>query len=187
LACKSLDVGLGIASSANPFPIGGGPETGEIHIEADRAILGHRSTSNTGQVTHSEALRAGVVAVILRDERLLVIRRSRFVVAPRAICFPGGGIEPEESQEQALVRELQEELATLVLPVRRLWQSRTRWGVELAWWRAELAPDAVPVPQPAEVESIHWYTPTELTGVADLLDSNRAFLAAVERGEVRLD
>ena len=138
-------------------------------------------------VADQQPIRCGVVAVVLRQDRLLVIRRSRHVTAPRAICFPGGGIEPDESEEQALVRELQEELTALVLPTRRLWQSKTRWGVELAWWRAELAPDAVPVAQPAEVESVHWYTPAELTGLGDLLDSNREFLAAIARGEVRLD
>ncbi len=125
--------------------------------------------------------------MIVRDQRLLVIRRSRHVPAPRAICFPGGGIEPLETEEQALVRELREELEAIVQPVRRIWRSTTRWGVELAWWRAEMAPDAVPVPQPAEVESVHWYTPAELAGVADLLVSNREFLAALARGEVRLD
>jgi len=134
-----------------------------------------------------EALRPGVSAVIVRDERLLVIRRSQFVVAPRAMCFPGGGIEPEETQEQALVREMQEELAAQVVPRHRLWTCTNHAGAPLAWWRAELSPDAVPVAQPAEVESIHWYTPAEAAGLADLLASNRAFLAAVARGEVRLD
>jgi len=50
-----------------------------------------------------------VVAVILRGERFLVICRSQQVRAPGMYCFPGGGIEPGETEEQALRRELLEE------------------------------------------------------------------------------
>ena len=42
------------------------------------------------------------------------------------------------------------------------------------------------VPNPREVESIHWFTPREMAGLSELLDSNREFLELVERGEIRL-
>lgn len=130
--------------------------------------------------------RCGAVAVIYLRQRLLVIRRSQQVVAPGAFCFPGGAIECGESEEQALVRELQEELNVAVMPVRRLWQSVTPWQVELAWWLAKLSPGAVPRPAPAEVESFHWYTLDEMAVLPDLLESNRQFLAAIARGEISL-
>ena len=72
-------------------------------------------------------------------------------------------------------------------PVRRLWQCTTAWKVELAWWLGELEPDAVPVPNPAEVDSIHWFTPAEMAVMPELLESNREFLELVERGEIRLE
>jgi 8-oxo-dGTP diphosphatase len=131
--------------------------------------------------------RRGAVAVIRQADRLLVIRRSRQVVAPGAYCFPGGGIELGESIEQALVRELREELNVEILPVRQIWWSVTPWKVELAWWQARLAPGALPRPAPAEVESFHWHTVEELAALPDLLESNRQFLAALARGEIRLD
>lgn len=131
--------------------------------------------------------RRGAVAVIVREGALLVIRRSRLVVAPGAYCFPGGGIEPGESEEQALVRELQEELNVTVQPLRRIWSSVTPWQVELAWWQAALPFDAVPIPAPAEVESVHWHTPAELARLPELLESNLHFLAALERREIRLE
>jgi hypothetical protein len=34
--------------------------------------------------------RRGAVAVVVRDGRMLVIRRARSVVAPLVYCFPGG-------------------------------------------------------------------------------------------------
>jgi len=131
--------------------------------------------------------RRGAVGVITRDRRLLVIRRSSCVVAPRAFCFPGGGIEAGESEQAALVRELHEELKVAVRPVRCLWRSVTASRVEIAWWRASLLPGERPLPNPAEVESLHWYTRDELARLEGLLPSNAAFLAAVERGEIHLD
>lgn len=131
--------------------------------------------------------RRGVVAVIPNGEKLLVIRRSQLVVAPGAFCFPGGGIEPGETEDEALIRELREELQVDMLPMRCLWRSRTAWGVELAWWLARLPADCVPRPSPAEVESYHWHTPAEIAALPGLLQSNHEFLAALARGEFSLE
>ena len=130
--------------------------------------------------------RRGAVAIIQRDQRLLVIRRSYLVVAPRAYCFPGGGIEGDESESEALVREIQEELGVAITPLRRVWSSVTPWGVELAWWRADLEPLCELCPNAAEVESIHWCTPAEMAELPELLESNRRFLEALARGELAL-
>jgi 8-oxo-dGTP pyrophosphatase MutT (NUDIX family) len=125
--------------------------------------------------------------VIRSGDRFLVIRRSQQVVAPGAYCFPGGAIEAGESEEEAVVRELREELTVDVVPARRVWRSITPWHVELYWWLAHLPPNAVPRPSPAEVESFHWHTAEEMLALPELLESNRHFLAAVGRGEVLLD
>ena len=130
--------------------------------------------------------RRGVVAVVAREGRFLVIRRSRHVVAPLAYCFPGGGIEAAESETAALVREVHEELALRLQPIRRLWESVTPWNVHLAWWQAEIDVQATPVPNSSEVESVHWLTPTEMAGLPGLLESNLAFLDALNRGQIEL-
>jgi len=128
----------------------------------------------------------GAVAICLRDGKMLVIRRSRTVRAPLTYCFPGGAIEAGETEEQALVRELREEVAVRVDPLRRLWRCTTPWNVELAWWLAELDADAAPVANPAEVESIHWLTPDEMARLPDVLQSNREFLRLIAAGEISL-
>jgi 8-oxo-dGTP diphosphatase len=120
--------------------------------------------------------RRGAVGVAIRDGRMLVIRRSRTVVAPLVYCFPGGGIEAGESEEETLVREFREEVGLSVRPLRRLWHCVTAWKVDLAWWLVEIEPDAEPVANPSEVDSIHWFTPDEMAALPDLLDSNREFL-----------
>jgi 8-oxo-dGTP diphosphatase len=131
--------------------------------------------------------RRGAVGVAVRNGRMLVIRRSRSVVAPLVYCFPGGGIEPGESEEDALVREFHEEIGIAARPVRRLWQCVTSWKVELAWWLVEVAPDATPVANPAEVESIHWYTAEEMAQLPDLLESNREFLEVLRAANLFSD
>ena len=116
-----------------------------------------------------------VIAVIFRDQELLVIRRSQAVRAPGKVCFPGGGIEAGESPQTALVREVQEELSLAVIPRRKLWQSAAPSGSELNWWLAELVdPTQMPVPDPAEVEQFFWMTMSELAKHPDVLTSYRA-------------
>ena len=130
--------------------------------------------------------RRGVVAVIVRELRLLVIRRSRFVTAPGAYCFPGGGIESGETEAEAVVRELNEELNLAGTAVRQLWQSTTQRGVQLAWWRVTISPSAVPVPNPEEVDACAWHSLAEIRTLPHLLESNHSFLDAIEAGDVSL-
>jgi 8-oxo-dGTP pyrophosphatase MutT (NUDIX family) len=128
----------------------------------------------------------GVVAVVLRGERFLVIRRSQHVRAPGMHCFPGGAIEPGESEADAVVREMQEELSLAAAPVRRLWQAVTPWQVHLAWWLAEIDSAAVPQPNPAEVETFQWLTAAEIRALPNLLASNLEFLDACSRKDFSL-
>ena len=132
----------------------------------------------------AESRRRGVVAVVLREGRLLVIRRSSHVVAPGVLCFPGWGIEAGESEAEALVREVGEELGVTVLPLARAWKSVTSWNVEIAWWRADMDGAAEIVPNPTEVASAHWLTPLELLSRPDVLESNRHFLTAIATRQI---
>lgn len=131
--------------------------------------------------------RRGAIAVLARERRLLVIRRSELVVAPGAYCFPGGGIEPGESEADALIRELDEELGVKVTPHRRLWESVTAWQVELAWWLASLPSAAEFSPNAAEVAETHWLTTAQIRQLSGLLSSNHEFLDALEAGVFQID
>lgn len=137
-------------------------------------------------ITAEPIRRYGVVAVILRESRFLVIRRSQQVLAPGKYCFPGGGIESGETEPLALARELLEELNVPIVPQQCLWQSITPWRVALSWWLAELPPGVEPMPTPAEVESVHWLTAAEMAALPELLESNHHFLAAWRAGAFQL-
>ena len=136
--------------------------------------------------TSSTRRRRGVVGVIFREQRLLIIRRSLTVAAPGKLCLPGGGIESGETESQALVREMQEELAIDVRPVRLCYRSVTPWGTKLAWWLAHLDPDVTPIANPDEVAEVHWLTRDQIRIAEGMLPSLPNFVDAWDRGEVDL-
>jgi 8-oxo-dGTP pyrophosphatase MutT (NUDIX family) len=131
-------------------------------------------------------VRRGVVGIVVRRRQLLVIQRSNCVEAPGAFCFPGGAVEPGETEPEALRREFQEELGVIARPLRRLWQSQTDWNVHLAWWSAELDSPETMRPEPSEVAAVHWLTLSEIAQLPELLSSNQRFLEALQRGEFSL-
>lgn len=126
----------------------------------------------------------GVIGVISRADKFLVIRRSKFVTAPLKICLPGGTIEKGEEESETLVREMQEELSIDVLPVRCCFRSETPWGTQLAWWVAQLDPDVVPIACPEEVDEYFWWTIEEIRDAKNTLPSLGDFFRAVESGSI---
>ena len=121
-------------------------------------------------------VREGVIAVIRRDGRYLVIKRSETVIAPGKICFPGGGIEPGETLRDAVVRECREELGVMVVPGEEIDVSVTPWNVRLHWFTASLSGNENFVPDPKEVAEVRWMTLQEMLDDPDLLESNVWFL-----------
>lgn len=123
-------------------------------------------------------VKRGVVAVIEETGRLLVIRRAEGILAGGSWCFPGGGIEPGESCEQALIREVKEELGVTVQPVQEVWTwERPDGRLWLSWWTARLAGGDIALdPDPAEVAEARWATTSEIRRLSPLLESNLEFL-----------
>ncbi len=111
----------------------------------------------------------GVLGILRRNGRLLMIQRSASVRAPLAWCFPGGTIEPGESQPDALVRELREEVSLVVAPGRHLMtQTKHAGGLVLYCWSAEIV-SGEPVANPREIADVRWLTPAEIREMAGVL------------------
>ena len=128
-----------------------------------------------------------VVSVIFDGERFLTIKRSQLVKAPGAIGFAGGGVEPDETQADAIVREMQEELGLKVAPIQRVWTCHTPRGVELNFWQVRFVGEQQIKLDPNEVEFYAWHTPQSLREQFNLISSAVPFLDAWEAGEVKLN
>ena len=100
---------------------------------------------------------------------------------PGKVCFPGGGIEDGETQEQACVREAREELGAVLRPLMAVWHYEyADRPITLHGWLAEIAAQGPLSPDPVEVTEVLWLTPAEGSDHEDGLPTNREFIAALE-------
>lgn len=61
-----------------------------------------------------------VCAIILKDEKILIAQRSDKMKLPLKWEFPGGKLNKGEEEEQAIVREIKEELNIEIFPFKRI-------------------------------------------------------------------
>ncbi|HEY3013494.1 MAG TPA: NUDIX domain-containing protein [Nocardioides sp.] len=115
-----------------------------------------------------------VGAAILRHGCVLAARRTAPVEAAGRWEFPGGKVEPGETHEAALVREIREELGCVIEVTGRLGGTAAiRDTHQLTVHLARLVGGE---PTPTEHDAVRWLAPEEL-GDVDWLDSDRPFLA----------
>jgi 8-oxo-dGTP diphosphatase len=120
-----------------------------------------------------------VVAVLVGDGRVLVIRRGPGVLNPGYWTPPSGRVEPGESQPEALVREAREELGLAVTPVARVWECDTHDGsFRLHWWLAEVTGGEL-APDPVEVAGVRWVRPDEFRRLEPTFDGDHEFFDRV--------
>jgi 8-oxo-dGTP pyrophosphatase MutT (NUDIX family) len=121
----------------------------------------------------------GILGIIRRRGRLLVIQRSATVAAPLTWCFPGGHLEPDETEAEALVREMREELHLDVRPGRYLTTQVKRGGALVLHCWSAWADSGEPTPNPAELADAVWLTPEEIRRRDGVLDGTTAILDAI--------
>ncbi|MFE5818150.1 (deoxy)nucleoside triphosphate pyrophosphohydrolase [Streptomyces sp. NPDC056479] len=113
-----------------------------------------------------------VGAALLDRGRLLAARRSAPVELAGRWELPGGKVEPGETPEAALVRELREELgvdAEVIERVPGIWPLKTPYVLQV--WTARLRP-GTGEPEPLEDhDALRWLSPGELWDV-DWLDQD---------------
>ncbi|QSP96177.1 Nudix family hydrolase [Marinobacter salinisoli] len=120
------------------------------------------------------------VAVIERDGRVLIARRPDHAHQGGLLEFPGGKVEPGETVQQALVREIAEETALVVpeVSLEPVIGIRHDYGdkrVFLDVWRTCEAQGA---PQGCEGQPIDWIRPEQLQD-EDFPAANRPIIRAV--------
>jgi len=106
-----------------------------------------------------------VVAALIHDDgKLLVCQRKRGTSFAMMWEFPGGKVKPGEMLEQALMRELEEELGTKATIGSEVYRVRHRYtelsdAIELVFFRADLDPRSV---RNLVFEEILWRAPPAL-------------------------
>ncbi len=125
-----------------------------------------------------------VAAAIIRDGRVLAARRAPGRRQAGLWELPGGKVEPGESEPEALVREIDEELGVQVAVHERLAHSDHAYPhvtIRLVAWRCSLLAG---VPQERDHDAYEWVDASELRGLSwapadvPLLDAVEAALVA---------
>jgi mutator protein MutT len=132
-------------------------------------------------VTGPEPTLLGVIGV-LRDGsgRVLLVQRSERVTHPGLWCFPGGHVEPDETLEDAVARELREELEIEVRAERHLGFVRvpsSHYRLEVftvSWLSGDVHPN------PAEVADARFLTLDEIRELAAPMASNLRVVEMLE-------
>ncbi|GGY10554.1 NUDIX domain-containing protein [Streptomyces djakartensis] len=123
--------------------------------------------------------REAIVAVLRRGDRVLAVRRGPAVARPGYWQPLSGKVEPGETQEQAVVREVREEVGLTVVPLGKVWESETDdHRFRLHWWTARADTGEV-VPDPGEVAETRWVTPEEFLALDPVFDGDREFFERI--------
>lgn len=126
-------------------------------------------------------------AIIEReDRRLLIGQRRRRDTSPFKWEFPGGKVEAGETAEEALARELREELGATLVACAEMGRVRHRYAdrdeqLEIVFFAARIAEAEL---APTVFEAVRWVLPREL-GNYDFLAANRELIAMLATGKIK--
>jgi len=100
-----------------------------------------------------------VAAVIVRDGKYLLTQRRHDAAQPLFWEFPGGKVEPGESDSDALRREVMERVGAevrVIRPVAFQHHDYDDYAVELVLYEADLQTENV---EPLRVKAVEWVHP----------------------------
>lgn len=103
-----------------------------------------------------------VAAVIEREGRYLITQRNAGAVLPLLWEFPGGRVEPDETEEAALQREVEGRIGVTVILGDKLGDhvhEYAHYDVHMTMYQCTLHDEAQPYP--ATVNDLRWVTSKE--------------------------
>ncbi|MGH9735712.1 MAG: (deoxy)nucleoside triphosphate pyrophosphohydrolase [Candidatus Acidiferrales bacterium] len=128
-----------------------------------------------------------VAALIESGGKLLVCQRRRDAAFGLMWEFPGGKVEPDESLQAALVRELREELGVVATVGAKIYRATHKYAemsraVELIFFRCAIAPGSSPA-QNLAFEQIVWREPHDLPAM-NFLAADRELIDLLAKGAI---
>jgi 8-oxo-dGTP diphosphatase len=128
-----------------------------------------------------------VAALIQSGGKLLVCQRRRGAAFELQWEFPGGKVQPGESLEMALARELREELNVSARIGQEIYRTRHHYAqiadpVELVFFTAQAPPDQI---QNRVFERIEWRAPETLRELP-FLEADRELVELLASGKLKL-
>lgn len=132
-------------------------------------------------------MRTVVVAVIERsDRRILIGQRRKSDSSPLKWEFPGGKVEAGESPEDALRREMREELGVELNRCAEITRVEHRYvdsnePLEIRFYAASITGAE---PRPYTFQTIAWALPRELPSY-DFLAANAPLIALLATGKIK--
>jgi 8-oxo-dGTP diphosphatase len=128
-----------------------------------------------------------VAALIEWEGKLLVCQRRRGSRFELMWEFPGGKTEPSETLEQALARELREELGVTAGIGPEIYRVRDKYpkmkdGIELVFFAVSVNPAEV---KNLDFEQIAWREPASLPDL-NFLSADRELIDKLANGSLRL-
>jgi 8-oxo-dGTP diphosphatase len=126
-----------------------------LPLVALRPKVPSRASANTARHPDKPPV---ALAIIVRDDRVLMTQR-RFTEGTFAWGFPSGQVEPSETPEQTIVREVREELAADVAVEHRLGERVGPTGRHMIYFACHLTEGSEPtLVDHEELAGFHWLT-----------------------------
>ncbi len=120
-----------------------------------------------------------VAIVIKKNGRFLMIKRAKKGEAEDYWCPITGAVEEGEQQEQAVIREAQEEMGVTVEPIKRVWVCPTEDEEYLLhWWYVKLKDDKITMNRD-EVKEFRWLNCAEMEMIGKMFSADRQFFREI--------
>jgi 8-oxo-dGTP diphosphatase len=128
---------------------------------------------------YNQCMKDAVAVVIKKGGTFLLIKRAKKGHAEDYWCPVTGAVEPGETQEQAVIREVQEEMGLVVEPIRKVWECLTDDRKYLLhWWFVHMDDQSIVV-NPDEVKEYKWLTVGQMEKLEKMFDLDRRFFKEI--------
>lgn len=120
-------------------------------------------------------MKQAVAVVIKEGDKFLLIKRAKKGEAEDYWCPITGAIEQNETQEQAVIREAQEEMGIIVKPIKKVWECYTEDKQYLLhWWFVKLIDNRIKI-NPDEVKEYKWVTYEQTKNIGMMFKADLVF------------